>query len=761
MLKFIKKRYFILILLLFLLMSIPLINADLPFINSDSSFYVILARSISSGQGYKDIYYPGNPSNVEFPFFYPLLLAIFLKIYPENYVVFLKFLSILFGIGSLVVVQIFFSNRIKTQTIKNVIFTPDHLPLITLFTATSLWFLSFSTSILPEIPYLFFSFVSLILLNKYEHSSKNFGKYFLFTALSLTVTFFIRSIGLALIMAAIIYFLIIKRKKRKGFYVGGICIFLSLPWLMRTILISSASISKNYVGQFIHGHNESAIKILKAIVWNLTHHWQLISTLLLPGFFLSKLSEEMSYFPFLCGLINKRIKYFCFSPLPWLSAFIAVTLFAIVVAGFIRHLKKRKLSEIYILCYLSIVFVFPSRFFQESGNRFFTPILPFILFYFFTGLFLLVNLLKFSGADVKEKQGTGKNKRVEGIKFVVYLSILIANIIPVFGLIKANVKYLINYKFLSLEQRKDYYPSWFMDRFIVASWIKNNTSPDSIFMHDYPPPFYLVTGRKTVYFTKTPCPEREMKLVEIADTIKQKGVNYIVIITPHEEKTVRQLNQQIEDMIFFPLVRFESIDEIIKIYKVSKINPQAKIVNQEGINWYHKRKFNKAREEFKKAITIDAHPLEYFNLGQCYEREGEKDRAIFSYENAAKMQSNYELVKDKIDILKQQERIENNPFSYEEYLILGKLYLKNYKAIDLAVYFFKKALVLNPESAIVHYNLGRAYIIDEAYDAALSELKISLELEPNLKYKVKHYIQIAGQKKKEKQLSYLGREHLQ
>ena len=761
MIKFIKKRYFILILLLFLLMSIPLINADLPFLNSDSSFYVILAHSISSGEGYKDIYYPGNPSNVEFPFFYPLLLAIFLKIYPENYVVFLKFLSILFGIASLVVVQIFFSNKVKTQTIKTGPFTSEHVPLIALFISVNLWFLSFSTSILPEIPYLFFSFTSLILLNKYEQSSKNSGKYFLFTALSLTVTFFTRSIGLALIMAAIIYFIIIKRKKRKGFYIGGICIFLSLPWLMRTILISSATISKNYVGQFMHGHNESSIKILKAIVWNLTHYWQLISTLLLPGFFLSKLSEEMSYFPFLCGLINKKIKYFSFSPLPWLSAFLAFTLFAIVVAGFIYHFKKRKLSEIYILCYLSIVFIFPSRFFQESGNRFITPILPFILFYFFTGLFLLVNLFKSSGEDVKEKQGTKKNKRVAVIKILVCLFVLIANLIPVSRLIKANVKYLINYKFLSLEQRKDYYPSWFMDRFIVAYWIKNNTSPDSIFMHDYPPPFYLVTGRKTVYFTKTPCPEREMKLVEIANTIKQKGVNYIVTLTPHEEKIVRQLNQQIEDMIFFPLVRFESIDEIIKIYKVSKINPQAKTLNQEGIDWYHKRNFNKAREGFKKAIAINAHPLEYFNLGQCYEREGEKDRAIFAYENAAKMQFNYEMVKDKIEIVKQQERIENNPFSYEEYLVLGKLYLKNYKAIDLTIYFFRKALILNPESALVHYNLGRAYIIDEAYDAALSELKISLKLKPELKHKVKHYMQIAGQKKKEKQLSYLGREHLQ
>ncbi len=741
-------------------MSVPLVNSDLPFLNTDSPFYLILAQSISSGQGYKDIYYPGNPFNVEFPFFYPFILALFLKIYPENYVVFLKLLSILFGIGSLIVVHIFFSNRIKRQTIKLKPFNNYYLPLIALFTCTNLWFVSFSTSILPEIPYLFFSFVSLILLNKYEKSSKGLDRYFLFTVFSLTITFFTRSIGLALIMAIVVYFIIVKRKYKKGCYLIGSWLFLSLPWLIRTLLVSPLAISNSYISQFIGGHKESVVNILKAIIWNITHYWQLISTLLLPGLFFSKFTREMSCFPFLRGLINKRTEYYTPGAFPVLFILLAFIIFGVALIGFVYHLKKRKLAEIYILCYLSIICIFPPWFFGESGNRFFMPILPFMLFYFFTGLFLLVNFFKFGMTDTRKEQEKTNNKILGRIGLIICFVALIINLIPVGRLIRANLKYLINYRHLSLEERKDYYPSWFMDRFMPACWIKNNTSPDTIFMHDYPPPFYLVTGRKTVYFTETPCPERKMDLVEIASNIRQKGVNCIVTIMSEEEKMLRQLNQQMDDMIFFPLVRFESTDELIKIYKVSKINPQAKMLNQKGINWYYKGNFKKASEQFKRAIEIDAHPLEYFNLGQCYERENLIKEAFFTYKKAVKMESSYGLAKDKINILKQQERIKNGLCSPKEYLKLGRLYLKNYKAVYQAIYCFKKALEFDSNHAIIHYELGRAYVIDEAYNDALREFETALKLEPDLKYKIKHYIRVAKQKKKEKDISYLGRSRL-
>ena len=793
-----KRRYFVFILLLFLLMSISLLNSDLPFLNNDSPFYLMLARSISLGEGYRDLYYPGNPFHVECPFFYPLLLALILKIFPGN-IIALKLVSILFGLASLVAIYILFSDKYRRlQSAKFGSWSASgglgfgSLNWLLLLTSTNLWFLSFSTGIVPEIPYLFLSLVALILLNKYEQCSKIFDKYLFITVFTLAITFFTRSIGLALVMATGIYFLIIKGEHKKGFCLVGLWSFSVLPWIIWMTLTSPYAVSKNYIGQFIYGHKESFISIFRAIIWNITHYWQVISSLLLPDFFLPKLTEEVSYFPFLYGLINKRVEYFSIKSLPVLSFFLSFIIFTVTIIGFIYQFKKKRLTEIYILCYLSIVFVFPPWFFVESGNRFFIPLLPFVLYYFFIGLFLLVNLFKYQMPDTrcqtpdarhKGLQKRGSRYRKFPIEFVTCFVLLTANLMPIFWLIKSNLRYLANYKYLSLEERKDYYPTWFMDRFMPARWIRKNTSPGAIFMYIFPPPFYLATERKTVYFTETPCPERKRDLAEIASIIKEKEVNYIVTVTIKEEEIVGQLNQRMEDMVFFPLVQFESTDEMIKIYKVSGINPEAKTANQEGVNWYLKTDFNKAKKHFKQAIGISPHPLEYFNLGQCDEKEGKIDEALFAYEKAVKLEPNYELIKDRINIIRQEEKLKDNLNNPLEYMKLGRLYLKNYKFINSAISLFKKALSLDPTVALIHYELGRAYIIDEAYDVALTELRTALKLlsplsplgrgrkgegspgysnmrelvDSNLKYKIKHYIRVAKQKKKEKELSYLGR----
>jgi hypothetical protein len=47
-----------------------------PFVGGDNASYMILAESIESGQGYRDLFHPDSPRNSEFPPFYPTLLAL-------------------------------------------------------------------------------------------------------------------------------------------------------------------------------------------------------------------------------------------------------------------------------------------------------------------------------------------------------------------------------------------------------------------------------------------------------------------------------------------------------------------------------------------------------------------------------------------------------------------------------------------------------------------------------------------------------------
>ncbi|MCK5535146.1 hypothetical protein KAI68_08515 [bacterium] len=57
-------------LVLYLILAGLLLNPDLP-LEGDSPIFFNLAQSISSGQGYKDIYFPGNPVHVQYPYCYP------------------------------------------------------------------------------------------------------------------------------------------------------------------------------------------------------------------------------------------------------------------------------------------------------------------------------------------------------------------------------------------------------------------------------------------------------------------------------------------------------------------------------------------------------------------------------------------------------------------------------------------------------------------------------------------------------------------
>ena len=71
-----------------------------PTIGGDNAHYMILAESIGSGQGYRDIHVPGAPNHAQYPPFYPLVLAATAALGGE--LVAFKLLSVLFTTASVV-----------------------------------------------------------------------------------------------------------------------------------------------------------------------------------------------------------------------------------------------------------------------------------------------------------------------------------------------------------------------------------------------------------------------------------------------------------------------------------------------------------------------------------------------------------------------------------------------------------------------------------------------------------------------------------
>ncbi|MCK4533388.1 hypothetical protein KAU39_06335 [bacterium] len=746
-----KKKFFIGILIVYIITCGLLLNPDPPLTN-DGPYYLLLSQSIVSHQGYRDIFHPAEMVDVEYPPIYPLLLAFILIILPKT-VVGLKLLSLLFGIASLIIIYYFFADKyedlpdLKLFAIKFRTYSLSFITyplLLLLITFSNLWFLVFSITIAPEVVYLFFSFLSLIFLEKWIEKGKCFNRYLLFTVLSITVSFYIKALALSLIISGGGY-LIIRKYYKKGFLFLAMTGFAVLPWIIRNRIINKTSLSQDYLGQFLTGHQLNFLDIGKTIFFNLTHYIHAIFTLLIPGYFLGKSGfQGEEAFSFLYSFLGKK-EYFDPQSLSIFTIVISLLLIFIVGVGFSNQLKRRKLPEIYVLSYLFILLLFPKWFYISSSNRYLLPLLPFIIHYFLKGIFLLESL------RLKIKQPGLINLRGNLVWTLCFI-LVVANLVPAVYMISGNITYLGNYKFLSIEERKDYHSRWLLDYFTPAAWIRENTALNSVVMHCFPPAFYLKSNRKCVFFLLTLQGPRVIKInldkmKEIENRINKYEVDYLVVGHQAEREIIGYLKQYSKIFMFELLAVFKTEMKVVEIYKVVKTNAQIKTLDRQGINYYKKRNYKQAVSKFNEIIRMQPNCKTYFNLGQCYEKQYLPKDAGEIYAKAIQLEPAYKTAKTRLYIIEEKEKIEQNPAYFAGYENLGRFYLEK-GDLNKAVKNLNYALHLGSYNSSTHYNLGIAYLKKKEYKSALEELKKSLSLQRNLvdKYRIKHYIKIAKMK---------------
>jgi hypothetical protein len=88
-------------------------NSLQPGTSYDDAHYIILAESLSSGQGYELINFPHPQIERAFPPGWPILLTPLTFLFPGNYTV-LKLLTLVLWLASLLLIYKFFSKRIES-----------------------------------------------------------------------------------------------------------------------------------------------------------------------------------------------------------------------------------------------------------------------------------------------------------------------------------------------------------------------------------------------------------------------------------------------------------------------------------------------------------------------------------------------------------------------------------------------------------------------------------------------------------------------
>ncbi len=422
-------RVVIAISIFFAIFNFLLLN-NKPIIGEDEDTYLLLAQSISAGSGYRDIQYKDSPLHKKFSFLLPLLLVPVVRFAPQSFIL-PKLLVCLFGIFSLLALYLLYKKIFSFSRKQSIL-------LVTL-TGFSPYILKFSHTVLTEIPYLFFSVLSLLFIHTLREAP--FKK-------QITVIFFIllsyftRTIGLSLLFAFLMYGYSGKKWKNSVLF---LTLFFSFLILANWIVTGSIGIGGVYLRQFLSNpYNYRSITIADFF-------GRIVQNIYALAFY--------AFPDILLGVKLTTRNVFAF--------FLSVAVFV----GFLNSIvKKKTIADFYFLFFIAVLVVWPWT--KVSGTRFIVPILPLVSGYFFLGLDEMSSFFRF--------------KRLWENKFLTAA-------ILIFVAVNAWQTYGIFSRFAVDSKRNGFLE--------ISRWIENNVSPQSLLLGTAEAPLYFFARRKVAHFS--------------------------------------------------------------------------------------------------------------------------------------------------------------------------------------------------------------------------------------------------------------------
>ena len=344
----------------------------------DDAWYALIAKAIATGQGYNLI---NSPTPGIFPLYppaYPLLLAVLFKIAPQypNNVYLLKMVSITAMAGLGVACYYYFKNDRHETSLSAL--------AIAVFTVLSPGFVFLATStLMSECLYAVVQFTSIWVIEKVVKAkgSPAVWRYSLLGGFLISYTFLTRSIGIGLILAALLY-LLKEKLIRQLIIVGTVIALTAGSWMLyskfRTPteaqqLEQNSYIVEPYTKHFWQREIGSSEAETQGILDLPTRVWVnslKMGNIAAANLFLAPLrrTSEISGLE-LFGMGGGVIWY------SWL-----LSLF--IVIGYIHCFRKRiTLAEIAVPFTLGIIALWP-----WDPIRFTFPLLPFLAYYCFCGI---------------------------------------------------------------------------------------------------------------------------------------------------------------------------------------------------------------------------------------------------------------------------------------------------------------------------------------------------------------------------------------
>ena len=425
----------------------------------DNAQYIILAKSILQGK-YNNLHEPGAPIHVLYPPGFPLLIAPALAVSGSSFIP-MKLVVLLCSLGTIAFMALF---------LKRVL--PDRSWIMpVLLTATCPLILDYSHWLFSEVPFLFFSALTLYLFQRALSIEKNRLLNVGIAAVSLGATYYIRSQGLFLI-GAMCLVLLFRRRWRELAVLVVVVGAIALPWFIRNQSVAHGG----YLPWFLtkDPYNIEAGRLTLAdVLQRFITNVKLYVLQVYPSTVLPVISPRAGSLLAICGVV----------------------LSALTAFGLVRFVFQRKLGalEWYTLFSVAVVLLWPSVW---SGDRFLLPVVPFLLYYLYWAL-----------ADLGRRIGFRQLGVLSAAAIVLLFGVTNA------GRATVNVANLKQY--FQGDRFAGYDDAW-RTYFESASWLRDHTEPGSIVVSRKPQFTYLYSGRQSFVFPYT---SDENKVLSALDSL--------------------------------------------------------------------------------------------------------------------------------------------------------------------------------------------------------------------------------------------------
>jgi len=454
----------------------------------DDIYYLTVAKSLLEGKGFASGHLVGNPPDTYHTPFFPVLLAGLYRFFPNDYVL-LKLASL---VPMLIAIYLVF--RLALEYV-----SPRQATIISLLFALNPLVFRSTHDILNEPLFIVLSTAALLCLKRYNETRSYDGWPFWGSILFASASYYTRSMGIPLLMTAVLYFLV-QKKWKKALLIGSGIALLVAPWLVRQALLGPSSELQLTYAPFYFAQDPTDPYSPAVTLTGLALRVLRKGT----GYLVRELPALITFSDFFDGV---SLAYF--QPIFLLIMTLGLFLSMPVLVGYLRSVRQgRLLLALYVPLYFA-----PLVTCSFSSPRFLVPLSPLLLLFLVEGMMSL------------------PMHRWSRLAVVVIIAITLISD--------------------GAELRRSHaveVPT--QGEWQLVEWMKENSSPDTVLMGGPIGILYLHTGRQGVPLWG------KLTQQEILDRIQRYGVDYVSLYSDADysqdaasAQTARNLTELIQNHV--------------------------------------------------------------------------------------------------------------------------------------------------------------------------------------------------------------------